>query len=258
VAATATTTLAAPSACAVEPASAAVPSRVDVDPAVVARRVIGHSVRGRPIVAYRLGRARRADGSPTPRVVLMSAMHGDETAPRRILDALRHGPPLVGVDLWVLPTYNPDGVAAHRRQNAHGVDLNRNFPYRWTRITGATDSGPRPASEPETRAVMRFLARVRPQRILSFHQPLDSVGYDGAAPAFSRRVARLLHLPLSHLDCGSSCHGTMTMWFDHRFAGTALTVEYPAHPGARRLRAAARAVLRVFGARTEPDHGTPR
>ena len=41
---------------------------------------------------------------------------------------------------------------------------------------GATNSGPRPASEPETKAVMAFLREIRPIYVVSFHQPLKGVG----------------------------------------------------------------------------------
>jgi len=110
--------------------------------AVIGKRVIGHSVQGRPITAWRLGEPGK------PKVLLVSAMHGNEAAPRQILTSLRDGRPILGVDLWVLPTYNPDGVAAHTRKNAHGVDLNRNFPYHWADLDGSYESGPRAGSEP--------------------------------------------------------------------------------------------------------------
>jgi protein MpaA len=227
------------------PALLVLPTRAalaaDSRPAVIGRRVIGHSVQGRPIVAWHLG-------VPGQRkVVLISLMHGNEPAPRRILTDLRDGQPVHGLDLWVVPVYNPDGFARSTRKNAHGVDPNRNYPYRWIRQTGNYDSGPKPASEPETRAMMRFLADVRPSKVLSFHQPLHGVDVT-ARPAFSRRVARALNLPTTSLDCGSSCHGTMTMWFNHRFSGFALTVEYGASPSAATLRAAPDAILRLFGA----------
>jgi hypothetical protein len=49
--------------------------------------------------------------------------------------------------------------------------------------------------------------------------------------------------------CGGVCHGTFTEWFMHRFAGTAVTVEYGAHPGRHRMRVTApRQLLRVLGA----------
>lgn len=212
--------------------------------AVIGRRVIGHSVQGRPITAWRLGVKGRK------KVVLISTMHGNERQTRAILAALRDGRPIKGVDLWVIPQYNPDGYAAGTRRNARGVDLNRNFPYRWAPLTGSYHSGPKPASEPETRAVMRFLRRVRPKRIVSFHQPLYGVDTDTKNPAFARRLARKLRLPRKTFDCGGVCHGTMTGWFNHRFGGAAVTVEYGAHPPRRRMqRQAPRQVLRVFGAR---------
>ncbi|MDP3893529.1 M14 family zinc carboxypeptidase [Nocardioides sp.] len=212
--------------------------------AVVERRVIGHSVRGRPITAWRLGvKGKR-------RVVLISTMHGNERRTREILAALRDGRPIKGVDLWVIPQYNPDGYAANTRKNARGVDLNRNFPYRWAPLTGATHSGPKPASEPETRAVMRFLRKVRPKRIASFHQPLYGVDTDTKNPKYARRLARKLKLPRKTFNCGGVCHGTMTGWFNHNFDGAAVTVEYGAAPSRHRMQQQApRQVLRVFGAR---------
>jgi predicted deacylase len=247
--------LAAALALALLPAALVVPARgassTDVRPAVIGRRVLGHSVQGRPIVAWHLGQPGRT------KVVLISVMHGNEPAPRRILTDLRDGLPVHDLDLWVVPVYNPDGFAHHTRRNAHGVDPNRNYPYRWIRQTGSYDSGPRPASEPETRAMMRFLDRVRPAYVLSFHQPLHGVDVT-ERPRFSRRVARALGLPTSHLDCGSTCHGTMTMWFNHRYPGFALTVEYGASPSAATLRAAPDAILHLFGAWRGGVHGVSR
>ena len=80
--------------------------------AVVEHRVLGRSVRGRPIHAWRLGeRGRR-------KVVLLSTMHGNEPHTRQILTSLRDGRPIRGIDLWVVPVVNPDGLARHTRRNA--------------------------------------------------------------------------------------------------------------------------------------------
>lgn len=214
------------------------------DDATIGVRVIGKSVRGRKILAYHLGQPGKH------KVVLISTMHGDEPAPRQILDSLRKGPPITGLNLWVVPVYNPDGLARHTRKNAHGVDLNRNYPYRWANLNGPYESGPKPASEPETRAMMRFLADVRPSRILSFHQPLHGVDTDTKLPRFARRVANKLNLPVKSFTCGGVCHGTMTMWYNHRFRGAAVTVEYAAHPPRYRMRVRApRQILSIWGAR---------
>jgi murein peptide amidase A len=191
-------------------------------PAVVEVRAIGKTVQGRAIVAWRLG-----EPSSNRKVVVLAAMHGDEPGPSRILYNLRDGRPVRGADLWVVPTYNVDGVVRHRRQNAHGVDLNRNYPRHWAPLTGSYYSGPRAASEPETRAVMAFLKAIRPSYVVSFHQPLKGVGRAGPkGKAFVNRLHRGLRLPVKSFNCSSVCHGTMTEWFNAAFPGVAVTVEY--------------------------------
>jgi len=211
---------------------------------VVERRVIGHSVRGRPIVAYRLGRPTNRDKS-----VVLSTMHGDEPHTRRILTSLRDGRPIRGIDVWVVPVVNPDGLSRGTRKNAHGVDLNRNFPYSWRDLDGRYESGPRAASEPETRALIAFLRDVRPRWIVSFHQPLYSVDTDTKIRWMANRLAEELRLPRSSLDCGGVCHGTMTGWYNHNFAGGAVTVEYGPHPTLERMTVyAPRQLLRALGA----------
>ncbi len=226
------TTLVVPGA-ASAPAQSPAQTSYDARPAVVEKRTIGRSVRGRPIRAWRLGEPGKR------RVVLISTMHGNEPHTRRILESLRDGRAIRGVDLWVVPTYNPDGLARGTRRNARGVDLNRNFPHDWADLDGNYESGRGPASEPETRAVMAFLEEIDPLRVVSFHQPLNGVDTDTKEPRFARRVARALRLPRTSLDCGGMCHGTMTMWFNHHFRGAALTVEYPAHPSRHRMVVAA-------------------
>jgi murein peptide amidase A len=215
------------------------------EPTVIGEQVIGRSVQGRPIVAYHLGEQSKR----VPTVVLISTMHGNEPATRQILRALVDGQPVRELDLWVVPTYNPDGLAAGTRKNARGVDLNRNYPSNWVDLDGNYESGSRPASEPETRAMMAFLRKVRPDHVLSFHQPLHGVDTDTKRPAFARRVADVLNLPVDRFDCGGVCHGTMTGWYNRTFAGNALTVEYGARPSARLMRRIApEQVLRIFGA----------
>jgi murein peptide amidase A len=230
------------------PPSSAAPDHAAQRGNVLEQKTIGTSVRGRPITAWHLD-DRPVDGRTGPTVLLVAAMHGNEGAPRQILQTLRRARAIHGVDLWLVPTYNPDGLAAHHRRNAHGVDLNRNYPYHWADLDGNYESGPHPGSEPETRAMMRFLSALQPDYVLSFHQPLHGVDVDNKRPGFSRKVARALHLPATTLDCGGVCHGTMTGWYNHHFDGFALTVEYGARPGPRLMRTVApRQVLRIFDA----------
>lgn len=196
---------------------------------VLARRVIGYSVQHRPIVAYHLG-----DPYASRTALVVGQMHGDEPAGVTVASTLVRGSIPVGdLNLWVVPTMNPDGSAARTRQNAHHVDLNRNWPDHWQRLTGMYYSGPRPLSEPETRAMYRFILRIRPHYIVSLHQPLDGVDTtDGAGldPAFHRRLVRDLGLPGKAFRCWGFCHGSMTGWLTDRRLGIAETVEFGAHP----------------------------
>ena len=191
-------------------------------PAVLEMRVIGHSVKGRPIKAWRLG-----DPASPVKAVIVATMHGNERAPAKLLLDLRDGAPITGADVWVVPYLNPDGRHRHTRRNARGVDLNRNFPVHWIRQHGSYDSGPRRRSEPETRAMMRFLRAVRPTYVVSFHQPLYGVDDSYAKTrTLAQRLSANLGLPIKRFTCYHGCHGTMTQWFNKHLAGAAITVEY--------------------------------
>lgn len=209
-------------------------------------REIGRTVQDRPILAYRVG-----DPNASVKAVVMSAIHGDERGPIRIANNLVNGAPIQGVDLWVIPVFNPDGLAKRSRRNARGVDLNRNFPTDWGRSFGQTYSGPRPVSEPETAALMTFLDEINPAYLVSFHQPLRGVGVADSKPiAFQRALARGLKLRLRSFNCSGVCHGTMTTWFNRNHVGTAITVEYGRRVSRHQARISGpRGVLRAIGAR---------
>jgi murein tripeptide amidase MpaA len=202
---------------------------------VVERRVIGTSVRGRDIVAFRKG---NPDAERT--VLVIGQMHGDERAGTVTAHWIRTRLPVDSdVDLWIVPTMNPDGLAAHTRKNARGVDLNRNWPTDgWVRTSrgSITYGGRRPASEPETRAMIAFLREVQPDWITSVHQPYGQVGRNGKTPLLVRRLAHELHLPIAHITVGTPddhVAPTLASWYNATFDGGAVTVEYTAHPTRR-------------------------
>jgi protein MpaA len=65
---------------------------------------------------------------------------------------------------------------------------------------------------------------------------------------FARRLANELNLPRDWFDCGGTCYGTMTSWYNARYAGGALTVEYGRYPSRRRMTYyAPRQLLRAIG-----------
>lgn len=205
--------------------------------------VIGKSQSGRAIKAYRAGEP----GKPV--VVVAATMHGEEDFGQYVAYGLLQGRPIKGIDLWVVPVMNPDGLALDRRWVNGHVDLNRNFPYSWVK---RANSGPKAVSERETKVIMTFLARTKPRYIVSFHQPLYGVDTDKVKDlALSKRLAKNLKLPLKKLDCGGVCHGTMTAWYNHNFAGAAVTLEYgsKARSTKRMKTTDADAVLKAVGGR---------
>jgi protein MpaA len=186
------------------------------------RAVIGHSVEGRPIVSLRDGSADAA-----LRVLVVGSIHGDETAGMRVARRLVAGAAPRGVELWVVPTLNPDGVAADTRGNAHGVDLNRNFGFDWAHLGGGEYSGTGPFSEPESRAARRLIERVRPDLTIWFHQPFGIVDRSGGDVFPERRFAQLIGLPLVQLP--GRYPGAATRWQNHTSPGsTAFVTELPA------------------------------
>jgi protein MpaA len=212
------------------------------DPTVVRRVLLGRSLRGRPITAVERG------DSDTPwKLLVVGCIHGNETAGISIARALARRAVPRESDVWVIDAINPDGVAARTRQNARGVDLNRNFPYRWRPLGRPGDqqySGPRPLSEPESRIVQRLILRLHPGATLWFHQPLGVVDQSGGSLALESRFARLVGLPLRRL---TRYPGSAAGWQNRRLPGTtAFVVELP--PGSlrsARLRRYMRAVLMV-------------
>ena len=218
----------------------------DAAKTVLSQRKIGSSVRGNAIRAYEMG------SRSAPRTaVFLGAMHGNETEGSVVISALMGGKPIRGVHVWAIRRDNPDGVLAGTRSNARGVDLNRNFPTKWKRLTGSTtNSGPRPRSEPETRALMRFLNQVDPDFLVTMHSPLHGIDTYGAKnPRLARRLAENMRLPIRVFDCGDGCHGTLTQWFNKNHQGACVTVEFGSNPSSRYLHVGApRGLVRaVFG-----------
>jgi protein MpaA len=220
--------------------------------ALVRRRiVIGRSVQGRPIVAVALG-----DPDAPRKLLVVGCIHGSESAGIVIARHLASGSPPKNALLWIIEDLNPDGVTANTRQNAHGVDLNRNFPWRWRRLEhrgGLQYSGPHALSEPESRLARALILRVRPQITIWFHQPLGVVDESGGNVRVERRFARLTGLPLERLP---RYPGSAASWQNHRLRGsTAFVVELP--PGRLAPRFVARdvgAVLRMDRGSSSPSH----
>jgi protein MpaA len=89
--------------------------------------------------------------------------------------------------------------------------------------------GPSPASEPETRAVMRIIARYRPDRIVTIH----SIGlgrycnnYDGPALTIARAMSRRNGYPVT-ANIGYPTPGSFGTWAGVERGISVVTLELP-------------------------------
>ncbi len=183
-------------------------------------------------------------------MLVVGSIHGDETQGHRIVSRLtgRRANRLRGVELWTIETANPDGVAAHVRGNSHDVDLNRNFPWNWRSIPPSSGyySGPRAASEPETKALRRFLRSLRPEITVWYHQPWGEtlIPCDRRGRRVALRYARLSGLRAN--DCFASPPGSATGYQGHRLRQRAFVAELPGRAlRASEVRRHARTVARI-------------
>jgi protein MpaA len=189
--------------------------------AVLRRHVVGRSLTGRPIVALELG-----DPRAPRKVLVVGCVHGNEPAGIAVTSRLLRLAVPRGVDLWVVPSFNPDGQHAGTRGNARGVDLNRNFPFRWTQLAGVYYSGRHALSEPESRSAYALIRRLRPAISIWFHQHMDVVDVSGGNSALETRYARLVGLRTASLVRPP---GSIVTWENNAFPnGSAFVVELPA------------------------------
>jgi murein peptide amidase A len=77
-----------------------------------------------------LGLVRHSVSNPRPaaRIYLSSGIHGDEPAgPLAMRHLLQANQWPSGLDIWLCPCLNPAGFVLNRRENAEGIDLNRDY-----------------------------------------------------------------------------------------------------------------------------------
>lgn len=181
-------------------------------PATGARDQIGRSVEGRPLVLVT-----RGDRNADTQVLVVGCIHGNECAGRDIVKRLKRIRVPDGVELLLVSALNPDGAQAGTRQNARGVDLNRNFSRGWRGGGQPWDTyypGPRPFSEPETRAARDLVKRTEPEITIWYHQQMALVAKQDRHLRTQRRYARRVRLPLRKLE---PLPGTAGRWQNHRW-----------------------------------------
>ncbi|MCL4143131.1 UNVERIFIED_CONTAM: hypothetical protein GTU68_012120, partial [Idotea baltica] len=140
---------------------------------------IGKSVQGRDLLVLKISNNVTERALTEPMFKYVANMHGDEAVGRELLiflaqylttSYLKHDRVtklLDTTEIHLMPSMNPDGFELsregvcddrliHSRENAHGKDLNRNFPSQWDDPSLAQMLDDR---EPETLAVMTWIVQ---------------------------------------------------------------------------------------------------
>ncbi|MFJ9905673.1 M14 family zinc carboxypeptidase [Streptomyces sp. NPDC101152] len=188
---------------------------------------IGRTINGQDILALKLTKnAKKTKDGSKPSVLYLSNQHAREWITPEMTRRLMHyyldhyktdkriRRIVDTTELWFVISANPDGydytfknsTTRLWRKNLRdvngdgvistgdGVDLNRNFPYKWgyddegssPNPTSETYRGASPASEPETRAIDAFEKRIRFSYGVNYHSAaqllLYGVGWQVATP----------------------------------------------------------------------------
>lgn len=177
----------------------------------------GKSVNGAPLEIYLPNNYSKIN------ILIIAGIHGDEPESTVLLsEALRF---VTSEELKnaVILCANPDGIARGTRANNNGVDLNRNFSstnwrpepvyYRNSKDEDRDielSTGSKPASEPETIALIEMIEKMNPKYLISIHAPLACIE-DQKKTILSKWISKNTNLPLVK-DIGYKTPGSMGSW----------------------------------------------
>jgi hypothetical protein len=137
---------------------------------------------------------RRVVPEPRTRIYISTGIHGDEPAgPLAVRQLLLENPWPPDVELWLCPCLNPTGFPLNQRENAQGIDLNRQYLH---------------LEAAETRAHVEWLQRAPQFDVtLCLHEDWESHGFylyelnpdnrPSHAEEIIRRVAEMCPIDLS-------------------------------------------------------------
>lgn len=144
---------------------------------------IGKSAQGRDLWVMKISR-NVAKYDARPEFKYIANMHGDEIVGRELMVRLSRylleqdgklanvSHLLDDVQIYIMPSMNPDGAAAQTRANGNGADLNRDFPN-----FNSGDQNVATGRQPETQAVMAWEATRHFKLSANFHGGAEVVNY---------------------------------------------------------------------------------
>lgn len=166
--------------------------------------LVGQSQQGRNIKVERFGTGAEA-------LVLLASIHGTEAIGTSLFNQLiddlyEHPEWLDERSIYLMKLTNPDGVVQGVRGNSQNIDINRNFPT--TNFGRGWFNGDAPLSAAETVVLMNFFVEVHPSRVLTIHQPLNGIDYDGPAKELAHELSELSKIRIHRLGSRSGSLGS--------------------------------------------------
>ena len=187
---------------------------------------IGHSQQNRSVQVERFGSGSEA-------IVLLASIHGTEVVGtslfNHLIDALYDHPDwLNNRTLYLMKLTNPDGVVADVRGNSQNIDINRNFPT--NNFGRGLFNGDAPLSAAETVVLMDFFVEIQPSRVLTIHQPLNGIDYDGPAKELAHELSELSNIRIHRLGSRS---GSLGSFVGKELQRPIITLEIPGYANER-------------------------
>ena len=125
----------------------------------------------------------------------------------QLIDALYEHPEwLDNRTIYLMKLTNPDGVVEGVRGNSQNIDINRNFPTK--NFGRGWFNGDAPLSAQETAILMDFFVEIQPSRVLTIHQPLNGIDYDGPAKDLAHELSELSNIRIHRLGSRSGSLGS--------------------------------------------------
>lgn len=176
-------------------------------------------------------------GKGARKVAVLASLHGDEEQSVALVEELarylkRHAGQFQDVRVLIVRTPNPDGQSGRSPYNVHGVDLNRNFPSANWKPVASNRGGDRPASEVETRAIVRLLTDFQPDLILHVKDSrgAGTINLEGSGEAFASAAARQNSYRIVR-NLGQTTSGSLENYAASRLHCPSLTLLLPKEKG---------------------------